>query len=142
MTTDNEKLFMEVARFAAEHSVQYQLIWSGDLNAAVLVNDVFHWGSADAEEITADNINVFRQAVQDVIRISPSLAKWGAVLFAARVRGTRPQGAVFGTMNGGSPLKTFALRKLFLEFPRREVEHGNPYDIDHVGNVIRGKVGN
>jgi hypothetical protein len=54
-------------------------------------NDIFCWACADAEELTIENLPVFVQACKDA-------SEWGPELFCARVRGERPQGAVYKGM--------------------------------------------
>jgi len=51
-------------------------------------SDVFWWGCADSEEITPDNLELFRQSYKDY-------EEYGGVLFSCRVRKMRPQGAMF-----------------------------------------------
>ena len=93
----------------------------GDLNEAVFTfvrgrritfmvnaNDLFYWACSDGEDITPENLPLLTQAIRDVraalgVPTQPSAGdsaawdKWwnaghqGAVLFAARVRGMRPQ---------------------------------------------------
>jgi hypothetical protein len=74
-------------------------------------SDLFWWGTADFEEITPENIHVLEQAFVDIrtacgktdlpeqtpdgIRVVSKLDYYGPDLFAARIRGMRPQGAVY-----------------------------------------------
>ncbi|TDD97606.1 hypothetical protein [Actinomadura rubrisoli] len=55
------------------------------------VSDTFDWATADLEEITVERLPVLQQAYDDLIAIDS--AEETATLFAARVRGVRPQGA-------------------------------------------------
>ena len=53
--------------------------------------DLFYWATADAEDLTPDNITIMEQAIEDCKK----LVLWGTIyadsLFAARVRKMRPQ---------------------------------------------------
>ena len=56
-------------------------------------SDFFAWGCADAEEVTPENIEVLEAARVECAALGqPS---WAGRLFAARVRGIRPQGAYY-----------------------------------------------
>ncbi len=91
-------------------------------------NDLFFWGSADCEDITPGNIHVLEQAVADMraldlVDSDGSPAPWRAahLLFCARVRGERPQGAYYSYIEKEYwPLFDAA-------GPARETGFGNPY---------------
>lgn len=57
------------------------------------VSDVFAWGSADAEDITPERLPILEQAYQDLEAVGAKSCM--AELYAARVRGMRPQGAAY-----------------------------------------------
>ena len=62
-------------------------------------NDFFAWGCSDCEEITKQNIDVLEQAADDLKKVcsdrhGPTYREAG-LLFCARVRGRRPQGAYY-----------------------------------------------
>ncbi|MCX4751753.1 hypothetical protein OG455_41680 [Kitasatospora sp. NBC_01287] len=57
------------------------------------VSDVFAWGSADAEEITPERLPVLEQALTDLQEINSP--EYLPELYAARIRGMRPQGAAY-----------------------------------------------
>jgi len=65
----------------------------------VNVNDVFHWACADLEEITRENITLAERAIEDVQsatrKVGWSTPSDWTVLFAARARKMRPQGAAY-----------------------------------------------
>ncbi len=84
-------------------------------------NDVFGWASADAEEITSENLPQLRQAIIDIKAIDEHAPIWDACqLFVARIRGMRPQGAAYP--------KEKELWPLFDACgPEREVGFRNPY---------------
>lgn len=82
-------------------------------------NDCFYWGSADAEEITSDNLAILEAAIADCKALSA--AHYAGDLFAARVRKMRPQGACYNHY----PKE---LWPLFDECgPQREIGFGNPH---------------
>lgn len=105
-----------LAAMADEHTDD--LFWHNsdptkDAGLFVLCNDVFFWGSADGETVTADNIETLEQAMKDGGRD-------GAWLFVARVRGERPQGAAYSYIEAERwPLFDAA-------GPERETGMGNP----------------
>lgn len=98
------------------------LYWDVDLEAGtiefkVLCNDFFWWGTGDAEEVTVERLPLLEQAFTDV---GSRAASWAPLLFAARIRGTRPQGIAYP--------KDAAVRALFdAAGPKREVDIANPY---------------
>lgn len=56
-------------------------------------SDVFHWGSADAEQITEDLLPLLAQTRADLRAVGDVMGGDLADLFCARVRRMRPQGA-------------------------------------------------
>ncbi len=77
-------------------------------------NDVFVWGSSDAEDVTQERLPILRQAYKDSKHN-------GGVLYCARVRQLRPQGAYYTYIDKGEwPLFNAA-------GPERLVGPGNPY---------------
>lgn len=111
------------------HSTFY---WQTEGDAAPLTfflncNDLFAWGSADAEDITPDNIERLEKAIEECEAIdSDDGAMIGCDLFVCRERGMRPQGACY-PQGGGYPED----RRFWPLFdacgPEREVGIGNPY---------------
>jgi hypothetical protein len=87
----------------------------------VMCNDVFAWGTADAEPITPENIGELEQAYRDAGKACGD--KWGtngALLFVARQRKMRPQGAYYKSLEE-------AERPLFDACgPYRPAGFGNP----------------
>jgi hypothetical protein len=60
-------------------------------------NDLFHWATADAEEITADDVPLLRQTLDD---LKPLRAEYElGNLFAARKRKLRPQEPCYKDMD-------------------------------------------
>lgn len=82
-------------------------------------NDVFYWGSADHEQLTQDHPDLLEKAIQDVAAIDHYAVEWGSLLFIARVRGMRPQGAAYPKNKDLWPL-------LDACGPERETGLGNP----------------
>lgn len=102
-----------------------ELWWRSDADGRLRLfaqcNDVFAWGCADCEEITPANLEILEQARADVAAATnDSWPVQFGILFAARVRGMRPQGAVY-------PHLDKRVWKLFdAAGPEREVGLGNP----------------
>lgn len=75
------------------------LFWrvdDGILSVHVNCSDLFAWGAADAEELTAANIDLFEATFAECeATFGQYRAMWAAELFCARVRGKRPQGAFY-----------------------------------------------
>lgn len=78
----------ELLKFASIHDIQNEIYWTEDLEFAILCNDVFFWGCADAEEITEDDLELLKDSVNDA-------GDFGTLLFCARKRKMRPQGAMY-----------------------------------------------
>lgn len=93
----------------------------GTVHLFVNINDVFAWGCADVEEITAGNLHMLEQARADIAAATGERYPQGiGTLFAARVRGMRPQGAVYAYVDERIwPLLDAA-------GPARSVGFGNP----------------
>lgn len=73
----------------AKHDIRDSLMWNSDLEFAIDCSDVFAWACADAEDITSDqDIDALAQAVQDA-------GDDGPLLYCARRRHMRPQGAMY-----------------------------------------------
>jgi hypothetical protein len=90
------------------------------IHAAVNVSDVFAWGCADAEDVTPETLPLLEQACLDLRAIGRSEVVYTADLYAARVRGMRPQGAAY-------PKERAATQALFDACgPEREIGLGNP----------------
>lgn len=74
---------------------------TGELQMLVICNDVFWWGTADLEAITADNVALLEQCFADVAAIQCPDKPWmvdqhrALTLFCARIRKMRPQGRLY-----------------------------------------------
>lgn len=63
-----------------------------DLKLFALCNDVFFWATADAEEITADDVPLLEECLADLDKCADRwVTCYLAELFAARKRKLRPQ---------------------------------------------------
>lgn len=114
----------ELLRLMLAHDCHSELWWNtrtrtkdGDLQFFINCNDVFVWGCADLEAITEENLPVLKES----LAIS---SLWGSLLFCARVRGMRPQGAMYAHID----------KELWEHFdacgPEREIDLGNPITQD------------
>lgn len=72
------------------------LLWDEDLQFFVNVGTAFKHATADAEQVTAENLPLLEQAIADCRRVSSIGECYAGVLFAARVRKTRPTDNYYG----------------------------------------------
>lgn len=153
---DNKTLFYEVGKLA-ERDANSSIMWNVDgdqIAIAANCSDFFDWGTADCEEITAENFPVLQQAVSDIASIPGADPSDGFLLFCARVRNQRPQGAYYkyltahcrkpdGLNEYGNPKSTVdeeasersteLVRELFnAAGPERKIDIWNPKDQDGV----------
>lgn len=84
------KWWQEFFRITAEQDVFDCVIWSTDSKFEVICNDVFHWGCADAEEVSEADLPLLEQSLKEA-----DGGFDGAMLYCARKRGMRPQGAMY-----------------------------------------------
>jgi hypothetical protein len=90
MTENNLDEFVKrLLVICAEHDVTESISWNTSLEFFVKCNDFFFWACADAVDILPENLETFRQALQDAGLIC------GPLLFCARERKMRPQGASY-----------------------------------------------
>lgn len=93
----------------------------------VTCNDFFFWACSDMEEVTPENVSVLEACVRDmralkIVDEKEREADWAdaGLLFCARVRGMRPQGAYYAHIDKHWwPLFDAC-------GPVREAETGNP----------------
>lgn len=90
-----------------------QLYWRVEPEKVVLLalcNDLFWWGTADAEEITLENVAILEQTFTDLNKIEYDINQviatkghlpitYFSELFAARSRKMRPQQPCYETMS-------------------------------------------
>lgn len=104
----------------AKADIREELLWrveGRDVRFAVDVSDVFAWGCADAEDITPPRLATLEQAYTDLDAVGGT--RHTAELYAARIRGMRPQGAPYPT--------EAAAQALFDACgPERPIGPGNP----------------
>lgn len=72
----------------------------GEPSFYIICNDVFDWGTADLEEITPNDLHKLVKAIDDVTAaVNAELPITGALLYCARQRNKRPQGAYYAHMD-------------------------------------------
>lgn len=121
MTTEH---ILKVLNLAVDYSQGENLLWrkeeNGELVVAVNCNDIFHWACADSEEVTPENLEVYRQSLIDCQQAKA--IDYADVLFVARVRQMRPQGATYPHI----PTQLWPL--LDACGPERKSDFDNPYN--------------
>lgn len=119
-----EEFALRTLDVVARSDLHGELWWRTDGGYApatfwIKCSDVFAWGTADAEPVTADYLPAFEQALREVREVTGNNS-WGAELYCARRRGRRPQGDAYPDD-----------RRLWPSFdacgPEREIGLGNPY---------------
>lgn len=104
----------------AKADIHGDLFWrveGSQIYFAANVSDVFAWGGADAEDITPERLPLLEQAYADLKAVGSE--EYMPDLYAARIRGMRPQGAAYP--------KTRRAQALFDACgPEREIGLGNP----------------
>lgn len=88
MTTDYMMFVKDLLVLVSKHDVMDELIWDTDLTFYVNCNDVFFWGVADGEDVTKETLPILEQSLEDA-------GLDGMTLYCARIRGMRPQGAMY-----------------------------------------------
>ena len=131
--TDDMAFFTRVMLIFYMADVREDLIWhvtDGRVHLAVNVSDIFAWGGADSEGITPATLPVLEKAWEDTRAIGQEFLL--APLYAARMRGMRPQGAAYP--------ETVAAQGLFNACgPEREVGLGNPRPVPAPVDVEAGR---
>lgn len=90
-----------------------------DWSLVVACNDCFGWGMADSEPIMPEDFAALWQA-----RADAAGSPWWPLVWVARKRGMRPQGALLREIAPDDP----ALPHLLAAGPPRPVTFGNPID--------------
>lgn len=135
MTPIPNSQLIEVLRiFSFEHTED---IWWREneedrnrLDFYVNCSDLFYWGTSDIELITAEKLGILYEAKAeiDALNIPDSQKEYG-LLFCAKIRGMRPQGAYYKYLDE-------SLWPLFDECgPMREVGLGNPTEHPTAGKI-------
>ena len=138
--TDYHKRVMDIIRI---YDLFDQVFWDKEFTFYIICNDIFYWGTADAEDITRSDVKALEQAMIDVEAVGDDVKNkakedgqrisavegtdicgglYGHLLFVARKRNERPQGAVY---------VKFLPKPLWPLFDEagvyKEVGLGNPY---------------
>lgn len=121
--TDAEKLEFITAVLSIVDAFDCdEILWKveqGNVGFFVNCSDLFFWALADCEEVRPEDLELFRQAYEDVGNIEKDAYAEAQALYCARKRGMRPQGAAYP--------KNPDLWPLFDACgPVREVGIGNP----------------
>lgn len=127
MDKNDPDFIIKLLKLMAQYDSCDSLWWRVDygvLRFFVNCNDVFCWACADAEPVTPENIDLLRQSFEDEqTATGGSTSVWGPMLFCARSRGERIQGAWY--KDGSLPKELWPLFDAVGE--RRPVDLGNPY---------------
>lgn len=122
---EDYEFMVDLLAFTAEHDIFP--MWNKTdgfppIAFFINTNDLFAWGCADCEPVTAETFPALKQAVEECRAIVPTWqgAQDGCALYACRRRRQRPQGAMYP--------EPAALWPLFDACgPERPVGLGNPY---------------
>lgn len=82
----------DLLKLLALHDVTDEVGWSEDLEFYAQCNDAFWWATADAEDITQNSLQCLMGALKDG-------GDDGMLLYCARQRKMRPQGARYRYIN-------------------------------------------
>jgi hypothetical protein len=109
-----EEFAIKIMKAVAEYDIHDDIFWNPALNFYVRCNDVFHWGCADCVPVDENTLSDLVKAIQDSDTID------GPILYCARQRKLRPQGAVYKHIQE-------KYHNLFDSCgPKRKVGTGNP----------------
>ena len=118
----------DVIRLTLKHDMTDMLAWNeeddGSLSVAVICNDVFYWATADCEIVTADTLGELAQAYDDACAACPRGRFYADMLYAARRRKMRPQGAAYSE---NAPEMWPLFDACGPERPTDKEAFGNPY---------------
>lgn len=113
------RLLDVIWQFDIEECLFYR-VDNGEPSFYIMCNDVFDWGTADLEEVTPHDIHKLVKAIDDVHVVINDSPTTGALLYCARQRKMRPQGAYYALMSS-------EVWPLFNEAgPARELNMVNP----------------
>ena len=104
---------LEVLRLADLEYTVHPMKWN-QVMVTLPMSDVFHWGTADYEEVSVRDLPLLIQCIKDSLDDAD-------LLFACRKRKMRPQGCKLRVDN---PTHQCIMK----EFPERNIDLGNPYD--------------
>ena len=116
-----EEYKTNLLKLAAYWDLHDELYWNRELDFFINCSDAFAWGFADAEKVASQaDVDLLEKAVGDCRELEEMGQFSAAMLFVARKRRMRPQGAMYKHI----PTE---LHKLFdAAGPVREVTMGNP----------------
>lgn len=80
----------EFFRITSQYDIYEDVIWSDKGRFGLICNDVFHWACADVEDVGEEDLPLLEQSLKDA-----DGGVDGAMLYCARKRGMRPQGAMY-----------------------------------------------
>ena len=112
----NEDYCMNMSDFWWRTDTEY-----APITMFVNCNDFFWWGCADCEDVTAENIHLLEEVAKECEEIQEYSSEHAPLIFCARVRGERPQGAYYDYF----PKSLWPLLDACGE--ERETGFGNPY---------------
>jgi hypothetical protein len=105
---DNLRFVEAVMRVCLDNDMYSEILWlnkkGGGFRAAVMCSDIFYWGAADAEDLTPETLPLLEQAYKDCKAVKGkefapgkyvSNQYFGGLLYCARQRNMRPQGAYY-----------------------------------------------
>lgn len=96
LTKEQSDFVLELLQLLDEYDHHGSIWWRTDEEYAPVTfllncNDLFHWGCADCETLTPENLPRLRQALEDAKNACDLGEMWGDSLFVARERKMRPQ---------------------------------------------------
>ena len=122
----NESDILTVLSFISDNDMEGDVSWRCDGDRAPITfwincNDTFAWGCSDGEHFSVGDLPDIKRAMEDCENAIKHYSHYGVILWIARARKMRPQGAAY-------PQKK-ELHALFDAVgPVREVGLGNPYE--------------
>lgn len=120
--TKTEFIF-EILRLIEEYDLFGDIWWDENINFLADCNDIFYWGTADAEPIRERDLELFRQSLKDLEEIESYFAfVYGPILYCCRKREMRPQNAFYNTI----PQEIHQLFDACGD--EREADFGNPQE--------------
>lgn len=99
MPSSESLMFVDaVLRLAIRYDMTDDLLWSikdDEIQVAAICSDAFWWATADAEKITLETLPELEQAFVDTEAACTAGEVYAGMLYAARRRKMRPQGAAY-----------------------------------------------
>lgn len=82
-----------IMKFIAEKNLQTTIFWDEELKFFVDCSDFFFWATSDCEELTEEDLPLLNKSIEEA---GDELT--GALLYCARKRKMRPQGAYYSIL--------------------------------------------